>query len=412
MKFHFSLGTPAISLEQQKMLEQYLLKENINRCKLFARIVLLFEALLIGLNLATTYQGSYEINIYLILYLILFLMSMFMLIYIRVFGKRVANSGQGKWFRMGLLSFVNFFLIWGAVVSLVDQKDYGHIMAFVVNLMCVSILFHASNCTILLLYITPIAVFFIGLPFFQPSSSILMGHYINLFVFLFFCWLASRMLYINVSTNFYNKLLLTETNQSLAAKIEENEKMNRELAKVNQQLKKMAIIDELTKIPNRRGFQQYVQEALSSTPAKQKLSVMMLDIDFFKTFNDHYGHFEGDKVIESVATSIQQCIESTGSIIARFGGEEFVIAGFDLKDEEFGKLAEKIRVAILELKIPHAFSSVSNQVTISIGVATGNVSEEDEITQLLENADIALYKSKTNGRNRVEFFEVPHAFQV
>ncbi|MFS0777622.1 GGDEF domain-containing protein [Neobacillus sp. 3P2-tot-E-2] len=412
MKFHFSFGAPVVSLEKQKMLEQFLLKENIIRCKLFARIVLLFEAILIGLNLATTYQGSHGINIYLILYLTLFLMSMFMLIYIRFFGKKVASSGQGKWFRVGLLCFVNFFLVWGSVVSLVDQKDYGHIMAFVVNFMCVSILFHASNRTILQLYITPIAVLFIGLPYFQPSSTIVMGHYINLFVFLFFCWLASRMLYKNVSTNFYNKLLLTETNQSLAAKIEENEKMNSELARVNQQLKKMAIMDELTKIPNRRGFQQYIRKALSTTHGNQKLSVMMLDIDSFKSFNDHYGHFEGDKVIESVAATIQQCMDSTSSITARFGGEEFVIAGFELNEQEFNNLAESIRAAIMELKIPHAFSPVSNQVTISIGLATGNVSEEEEITQLLENADIALYKSKTNGRNRVEFFEILHAHQV
>ena len=369
MKFHFSLGAPVVSLEKQKMLEQFLLKENIIRCKLFARIVLLFEAILIGLNLATTYQGSHGINIYLILYLTLFLMSMFMLIYIRIFGKKVATSGQGKFF-------------------------------------------HASNRMILQLYITPIAVLFIGLPYFQPSSTIVMGHYINLFVFLLFCWLASRMLYKNVSTNFYYKLLLTETNQSLAAKIEENEKMNSELARVNQQLKKMAIMDELTKIPNRRGFQQYIRKALSTTHGNQKLSVMMLDIDSFKSFNDHYGHFAGDKVIESVAATIQQCMDSTSSITARFGGEEFVIAGFELNEQEFNNLAESIRAAIMELKIPHAFSPVSDQVTISIGLATGNVSEAEEITQLLENADIALYKSKTNGRNRVEFFEILHAHQV
>lgn len=174
----------------------------------------------------------------------------------------------------------------------------------------------------------------------------------------------------------------------------------------------MAIMDELTKVPNRRGFQQYIRKALSTTRGNQKLSVMMLDIDSFKSFNDHYGHFEGDKVIESVAANIQQCIESTGSITARFGGEEFVIAGFDLKDEEFRNLSESIRVSIMELKIPHVFSPVSNQVTVSIGLASGSISEEDEITQLLENADIALYKSKTNGRNRVESFEILHAYQA
>jgi diguanylate cyclase (GGDEF)-like protein len=404
MKFNYTFGTPAVSQEKQQLFKEYLLKENINRCKLFARIVLLFEAILIVLNLASTYQANqrFEITIYLVLYLILFFMSLLMLIYIRVYGKRAYT----KRFQLGLLSFVNFFLVWGSVVTLVDQKDYGHIMAFVVNFMCVSILFHASNRTIILLYTTSIAVLLIGLPFFQPSPTILMGHYINLFVFLFFCWLASRMLYKNVSTNFYNKLLLTETNQNLEANSMENERMNRELAKMNEQLKKMAVLDELTKVPNRRGFQQYIRETLSNTNDKRKISLMMLDIDVFKLFNDNYGHLEGDKVLESVAHTIQNCMKSTGSMVARFGGEEFVIAAFDLDDEEFEQLAENMREAVVEMKIHHAFSPVGNHVTISIGLATGYVHDEEDIAKLMADADLALYRSKTNGRNRVEVFDV------
>lgn len=409
MKMKKLFVTPQASIEKQRLLEKHLFNVNIQRCKLFASIVILFEAILIIMNVSTTYatyNTVFVFNIYFVLYVTLFMMSIFMLLYMRNFEKKSAyTERQFKRFRFGLLSFVNFFLVWGAVVTLVDQMDYGHVMAFAVNVMCVSILFHASNRTILSLYILPIIVLVIGLPIFQTSSAIVMGHFINLSVFLFFCWLASRMLYISVSTNFYNKILLTELNDNLALKIAENEKINLELAKANEQLKKMTIIDELTNIPNRRGFQQYIKEALNGETDNRKITLMMLDIDCFKFFNDNYGHLEGDKVIKAVAQRIQSIIHSASSITARFGGEEFVIAVFDLEKEESYRLADDIRKAIMDLKISHGYSHVSSYVTVSIGIAIGYVSHENHIEQLMGNADNALYQSKSAGRNRVEGFE-------
>ena len=410
MRYKFTFISPNVSLEKKQLLEKHLFNENIQRCKLFASIVMLFESILILMNLSSMYQsqGGFVFNPYIVLYSVLLIMSAFMLIYIHLFEKRTSYTEvQYKRFKVGLLGFVNFFLVWGSVVTLIDQKEYGHVMAFAVNFMCVSILFHASNKTILILYILPISVLLIGLPFFQPSDAILMGHYINLSVFLFFCWLASRMLYNSQSTNFYNKLLLTETNSNLAIKIEENVKINQQLAKVNEQLKKMTIIDELTNIPNRRGFQQYIQESLTYRNGKPKLSIIMIDIDAFKLFNDNYGHLEGDKVIKSVAQMIQNNgIDSSLSISSRFGGEEFVIAVFDKDESEINKLAEDIRAAIFAAKIPHEYSPVTNHVTISVGLAIDFVKNENDIPQLLEHADHALYESKSKGRNRVERFEL------
>ncbi|WP_052353769.1 GGDEF domain-containing protein [Neobacillus jeddahensis] len=407
MKPKFAFVSPPASDEQKQLLEKHLFTENIQRCKLFARIVILFEAILIIMNVSSTLtnQGTFAFNTYFVLYLLLLVMSTFMLAYIRRFEKKTSyTERQYQRFKLGLLSLVNFFLVWGAVVTLVDQKEYGHVMAFAVNFMCVSVLFHASNRTILKLYILPLTVLLIGLPFFQPSNAILMGHYINLSVFLFFCWLASRMLYRSDATNFFTKLLLTETNQSLASKMEENKKINQELAKVNEQLKKLTIIDELTTIPNRRGFQQYIRERLNHTTDNLKLTLMMIDIDAFKLFNDHYGHLEGDHVIKSVAQSIQNCLHSSSSITARFGGEEFVIALFEWRDEEIDQLAEHIREAVFDMKIRHDYSPVTNHVTISIGHATGYVNNQIEVKLLMEQADQALYQSKANGRNRVEGF--------
>ncbi|WP_462408571.1 GGDEF domain-containing protein [Neobacillus sp. Marseille-QA0830] len=404
MKIKFPFAIPKVSRDKQLLLEKHLFTENLKRCKLFAGIVILFEMILILMNVLAN-QGRWVLNIYLVLYCVLLVMSALMLHYIRRFEKGDSSSErQYRRFHFGVLSFVSFFLVWGAAVTLADQKSYGHVMAFAVNFMCVSVLFHASNRTILTVYLPSILLLLMGLPFFQESNAILMGHYINLSVFLFFCWLASRMLYISNATNFFNKLLLTETNQNLAAKNQEIEKMNWELAVANEQLKQMAVLDELTKIPNRRGFQQYIQETLTLSQTKRKLSILMLDIDAFKLFNDNYGHLEGDKSIERVAQAIQVCMKASGSMTARYGGEEFVIAVFDMASEDIDRLAEKIRSTIFEMEIPHEYSPFANRVTVSIGFATGEVQNMDETGELIEMADRALYQSKSKGRNRVEGF--------
>ncbi|WP_157827556.1 GGDEF domain-containing protein [Niallia nealsonii] len=408
MKFKNVFVVPQVSREKQQLLKMHLLKENMQRCKLFAQIVILFEAILICMNISSSYEenhGHFVITIYFVLYFILMLMSFFMLVYInRMEKKETYTERFYNRIQLGLLSFVCFFLVWGAAVTLVDQKEYGHVMAFAVNFMCVSVLFHASNRTILLLYIAPITVLLFGLPIFQPSSAILMGHYINLTVFLFFCWLASRMLYTSYASNFFNKLLLTESNERLALKMEENEKINKELAKANKQLKKMTIIDELTQIPNRRGFQKYIRDTLIGANKKRKLTLMMIDIDAFKLFNDHYGHLEGDKILKSVAQKIQASIHFFDGISARFGGEEFVAAVFDLDVKAVEQLAESIRKAVFKMEIPHEYSPFSDRVTISIGITTGNVSKAENMEKLMKDADSALYESKSKGRNRVEYF--------
>lgn len=408
MEFKNIFIAQQVSLEKQQLLKNHLLKENMQRCKLFAKIVIFFEAILICMNISSSYavnHGHFVITIYFVLYLILMLMSSFMLLYInRIEKKGTCTKGLYNRAQLGLLCFVCFFLVWGAAVTLVDQKEYGHVMAFAVNFMCVSVLFHASNRTILLLYIAPITVLLLGLPIFQPSKAILMGHYINLAVFLFFCWLASRMLYTSYASNFFNKLLLTESNEKLALKMEENEKINRELAKVNEQLKKMTIIDELTQIPNRRGFQKYIGDALISTNKKRKLTLMMIDIDAFKLFNDHYGHLEGDKILKSVAQKIKASIPFSDSITARFGGEEFVVAVFDLDLKAVEQLAESVRESVFKMEIPHEYSPFSNRVTISIGIAAQDASKAEDVEKLMKDADSALYESKSKGRNRVEYF--------
>jgi diguanylate cyclase (GGDEF)-like protein len=394
MKLEHSFLTPDIPGEKKILLEEYLFKENMQRCKLFASIVILFEVILLGMNIAETYatkQILVDGNTYFILYLTLFIMASTMLLLIRWFEQQVSRN---KWAKPVLLSLVSLFLVWGAVVTLVDQKEYGHVMAFVVNFMCVSILFHATNKIMLAIYTPAILVLGIGLPMVQSSSTVVMGHFINLTVFLFFCWLASRMLYRSYATNYISELLLKESNTSLAEKIKENEKMN-------VKLKELSMLDELTGISNRRGFYQYIESTLVRSHQERPLAILMMDIDAFKPYNDHYGHLQGDQVIQAVGKVLTTVVDAPSSIAARFGGEEFIVAVFDMEEKAVRGLAEEIRNSVEGLRLEHGFSPAAQVVTVSIGYVTGTIMEEEGLKQLIVQADLALYRAKEMGRNQV-----------
>lgn len=398
MKWKNRYITPEIPVEKKDLLEEYLFKENIQRCKLFAKIVILFEAILIGMNMAETFAAKRVLldgNTYFVLYTTLVVMAVTMLLLIRWLERKSSYSAiQNKWAKFVLLSLVSLFLVWGAVVTLVDQKEYGHVMAFVVNFMCVSILFHATNRIMLAIYTPAIVVLMVGLPVVQPSNTVVMGHFINLSVFLFFCWLASRMLYRSYVTNYISELLLKESNHSLAEKVKENERMNAKL-------QELSIMDELTGIPNRRGFYQYISKISDDSNQERPVSILLLDIDAFKPYNDNYGHLQGDKVIQAVAKVLKKLVDVPSSIASRFGGEEFVVAVFDKDQPSAHQLAEDIRSTVEKLRLPHEYSPVADYVTVSVGYVTSTIGKEEQLDPLVEQADISLYQAKGAGRNRI-----------
>lgn len=389
-----------LSIHKQKDLEWQLFYENITRSKLFAKIVILFEAILILRNVLLADQ---LFNIHFIMYVILLGSSTLMLVFILRFEKGdIYDEARCKKYQKCLHILVSIFLLWGAVMTLIDQQSYGHVMAFVVNAMCVSILFYTSKRSFFQIFSVPVIVVIGGLPFFQESQAVMIGHYVNLSVFLFFCWLASKIIYTSYYKIFSDQMLIEESNQKLAEKMEENVRINLQLNEAVEQLKQLSTIDELSQISNRRGFDEYIQKYAGLSNNTQQLSILMMDIDAFKQYNDSYGHVAGDRIIREVAEQIQACINPMTSIAARFGGEEFIIAAFNMPPSEVGRMGEDIRVAVEGLQIPHLSSPVSNVVTISLGVATADITQATDSKLLIEQADQMLYVAKQNGRNRVE----------
>ncbi|GMT41941.1 MAG: hypothetical protein IEMM0002_0352 [bacterium] len=159
--------------------------------------------------------------------------------------------------------------------------------------------------------------------------------------------------------------------------------------------------DGLTKIANRRYFDLSIEkEWTRAQPNHYPISLLMADIDYFKPYNDHYGHQAGDNCLRKVAASIRKFARRKGDLVARYGGEEFVITLSDVDHDTAEIMAEKIRASVESLKILHARSDVSNVVTISIGVATMTPGGRLSPKNLIAAADKALYRAKSEGRNR------------
>lgn len=179
------------------------------------------------------------------------------------------------------------------------------------------------------------------------------------------------------------------------------ERLNKRLTKARSHLQ-LAYLDSLTLLPNRRYYDAFVRrEWKRATRHHYPLSMIMIDIDFFKAYNDNLGHVEGDQCLRQVARTLRRYFRRSGDLIARYGGEEFcVVAACD--SLQIMQLAEILRMAVESMKLPHPESKISQYVTISLGVATLIPRENIEFGDLLLHADRALYDAKHSGRNRVE----------
>lgn len=165
-------------------------------------------------------------------------------------------------------------------------------------------------------------------------------------------------------------------------------------------LESMSYIDGLTKIANRRKFNEYFDLMWSMSLRESKiLSIIMIDIDYFKLFNDRYGHQLGDECLISVAQQLANMVSRKTDFVGRYGGEEFVCILPNTPLENAYMIAEKMRMGVMELNILHEDSKVMNRVTISLGVAACIPQKDWKQNSLIECADHALYHSKEHGRN-------------
>lgn len=177
--------------------------------------------------------------------------------------------------------------------------------------------------------------------------------------------------------------------------------LTQQLHEKNNLLRRLSLVDGLTGVANRRAFDEFVDRAWRQVRREQApLSLLLMDVDYFKPFNDHYGHQAGDACLTRVAGALAAVVRRPGDLVARYGGEEFAIVLTGTDAGGAAAVAEAARASVAALGLSHVASSVSSHVTVSIGAATMRGGSET-VAALIAAADRALYAAKRAGRNRV-----------
>jgi diguanylate cyclase (GGDEF)-like protein len=223
--------------------------------------------------------------------------------------------------------------------------------------------------------------------------------------------LAFCALLISVSDQVYksfsNMIALNWERESIARELGELtgslRDRNRQLRDARRQLTDLANVDELTGLGNRRLVNSVLQEEMNrARRSGAELSVILLDVDHFKHYNDHYGHPAGDSVLQKLADLMQRATTRAGEVVARYGGEEFILVLPGASADAALRTATRLRDLVVAEKIPHETSPSADHITVSQGVATVRPGADLERGDLIAMADKALYQAKAAGRNAIE----------
>lgn len=217
-------------------------------------------------------------------------------------------------------------------------------------------------------------------------------------------WRYSVRLQTELAEQLRLRVALAQANTELEDKVQQR---TQALEEVNHQLEVLSVTDALTRLANRRRFDAvWLDEWQRALRQATPLAVIMLDVDHFKAYNDHYGHQQGDECLRQVGEVLLTTVRRAGELVARYGGEEFVVVLPGTSVIHAMAVAESIRANIQAAGIAHAHSGVAAVVTVSLGVAVGIPTQGDVRDALVHAADAALYRAKDQGRNRVVLSDI------
>lgn len=289
--------------------------------------------------------------------------------------KPVTLKHRGLFFGAATLSLFFSSLITGML-----SVDRGYTYLYIINCMLTASFFYVSFAEMLLI-LTPSVVYLVLVMLLTENTALsLTSNVINIFTVTAFSILIATLSY-----------------QDRVAIIDAQEVINRH----NKTLLDLAELDGLTRIPNRRKFDQVLGlEWAHALRNAVPLTILMIDVDDFKKYNDTYGHLAGDDCLRRIASLLTGSLKREVDFACRYGGEEFVLLLPDTTAEGGLHVGERIRQQVFEMGMPHEESAVG-VVTISVGVATFNHRNFEDKEAFMNAADLAMYRSKDSGKNRV-----------
>lgn len=374
--------------------EDLINETNVTRAKPTAFLFIVLEVFLLAAsfiakgNKMLKAPGLYYIVMY---FLLLFVMLAFLAVFTG-YGHAIPAHRAG--IRISGIIFTGFILFWCAGISLLDQTSSGQIMVYIVAVLAVAATPFFKPVVIFCMYLSVQTAFLVMLPYFQHSGRVPFGNIMNSTAFVIISWTISAMRYNSRAKEFVSTKLIQEKNVKL-------NQVNCELQQVNKKLENLSRIDSLTGIFNRYMFDKTIESEWDRCKCQfQPISLLMIDIDHFKSFNDHYGHQAGDECLKRVADVLSSCAKRASDAVARYGGEEFAVILPYMESENARLVAEEIRSKVEELTLPHAYSDISAYVTISIGVHTVIPTGDLRLPIFIKSTDSALYEAKET-RNKV-----------
>ncbi|MGG0656285.1 GGDEF domain-containing protein [Rummeliibacillus pycnus] len=399
-KFHNEDGPPII-VENDINFHRKLAQQNLNRMYLISKIFLLLIFFFVLLNIGSfmmSNRNTYNYRIYLIPYSLLFTTNCIILVLANPNRfKTNASIEYYKHFEESVALYVCWMLMISLGISMLDLVFFQHTIVYcIAAVVCTSFFVMRTRY-----FIAPfvVAIIALALNFFNQREDFY--HYIFELLLVFMLTpiltLIANMNYRKFKESYYQqKFLCLETNRA--------NQLAYDLSKANAELRRLSYTDELTHIANRRGFHKYV-DYLEKRNLPFYLTVFMIDIDFFKKFNDYYGHAYGDMVLSRVSTVLSKVASSTNCFTARWGGEEFILLAPDKKPEEIIVIYNRIIREINQYELQNEASSISNTVTFSIGAYRGEAKSQKDIQDFLHKADSLLYEIKESGRNGFKLME-------
>ena len=341
-----------------------------------------------------------------------------------------ASSNIDFWFSWHIFGVIISGIIWGGFILLLARSsDPVYISLIVIcatglctGAMAVYSFSFLSFVMFVIPLLTPLGIFFV-VGDHSSISSLAYFNFLFLITIIITSWKLNRTTSHSLCLYIENQELLTALETEKRQIIGTNKKLEEDLKSriqteakllhekriaedISKELKILSTQDSLTGINNRRRFDEALyDEWYRASRLSRPLSLVLCDIDKFKEYNDTYGHVEGDKCLTRVAHLIDDYARRAGDMAARFGGEEFVIILPDAEQEHAKAIAEQIRIAIMDLGLPHGASPVANIITASFGVCTKAPDRDTSPKTLIECADKAMYLAKKQGRNKVVSYQ-------